>query len=170
MKTIRSIANLLAKDKAPIILLILLSSLLAIDPFFHNGIFTAHDIEANIARFGAFYNSFMEGNIIPRWAKDLANGYGGPILMLSYSIPYYLAMLFHFVGFSLIDSIKILNLVTLVGSACLMYCFLRCYFDSYPSLLGGLFYVYAPYRISNIYARGSVSENTAFLLFLWPHY
>ncbi len=163
MRTIRSITNLVLKDKGLIIILLVLSSLIALDPFLRQGIFTAHDIEANIARFGAFYSSFMEGNIIPRWAKDLANGYGGPILMLSYSLPYYLALPLHLFGFSLIDSIKILNWLTLVSSALLMYFFLRFYFRSFPSFLGSLLYVFAPYRIANIYARGSVSENTAFL-------
>jgi len=163
MKISRSITNLFTKDKILVILLVVLSSALALDPFFHKGIFTAHDIEQNIARFGAFQQSFFEGHLFPHWAKDLAQGYGGPILMLSYSVPYYLALPFRLFGLSLVDCIKILNLLTLVGSACLMYLFLRSHFHSFPSFLGSLFYVFAPYRISNIYARGSIPENTAFV-------
>ncbi len=83
--------------------------------------------------------------------------------MFSYSLPYYLALPFHLAGFSLAESIKILNWATLVGSSLLMFFFLRCYFRPFPSFLGSLLYVFAPYRISNIYARGSVPENTAFL-------
>lgn len=145
-----------------IALIIFFSSLLVSDPLFHKGIFTAHDIEQNIARFGAFYRSLSEGNIIPRWADGIANGYGGPILMFSYSMPYYIASIFRFAGFTLIDSIKILIVITHIGSALLFYTWLKRHLSTISAFGGSLLYVYAPYRISDIYARGSIPEITAF--------
>lgn len=144
-------------------ILIILGLLPIIDMFLHSGIFFAHDIEQNIARFGAFYETLMEGNIPPQWADGIANGFGGPILIFSYTIPYYIASVFRMLGFSLIDSMKILMAIVFATSGLIMYCWLRKHVNTISALGGSLLYLYAPYRISDIYARGSISEQTAFL-------
>ena len=146
-----------------LLVLIILTSLLALDPLFHKGIFTAHDVEANIGRFGAFFLSIKEGHLIPSWAGYVANGYGSPILMFSYALPYYLQLPIAFLGFSLVDTTKIYILISFIASAILMYLFLRKHVSEWPAFMGSLLYVYAPYRINDIYARGSISEHTAFI-------
>src|SRR3989344_658261 len=147
-----------------LLVLIILTSLLALDPLFHKGIFTAHDIEANIGRFGAFLLSFKEGHVIPSWAGYVANGYGSPILMFSYTLPYYLQLPLAFLGLSLIDTTKLYILLSFIASGALMYFFLRKHVSEYAAFIGALLYVYAPYRINDIYARGSISEHTAFMV------
>ncbi len=147
-----------------LLLLIILTSFLALDPLFHKGIFTAHDIEANIGRFGAFLLSFKEGHVIPSWAGYVANGYGSPILMFSYTLPYYLQLPLAFLGLSLIDTTKLYILLSFIASGALMYFFLRKHVSEYAAFIGALLYVYAPYRINDIYARGSISEHTAFMV------
>lgn len=154
----------LIRTLLPSFFLILVGALLIGDMFLHPGIFFAHDIEQNIARFGAFYHSLSEGHLFPRWADGIANGYGGPILMFSYSFPYYIASVFRFLGFSLIDSIKLLMAVCAIGSGVGMYVWLRQHGNTTAALAGAMLYVLAPYRITDIYARGSISEQTAFLV------
>ncbi len=146
------------------LLLILLSSLPGIEPLFRRGIFTAHDIEANIGRFAAFYLSMKEGHILPSWAGYVANGYGSPVLFFTYLLPYYLQIPIKLLGFSLVDTTKIYILFSFILSAWLMYLFLQQHVQKNAAFIGSLFYVNAPYRISDIYARGSLSEHTAFML------
>lgn len=159
-----------------IALIIFFSGILVVDPFFHRGIFSAHDMPSNLTYFGAFYSSLKEGILIPRWAGNIANLYGSPTTMFFYPLSYYLASPFALIGLSLIDTMKLFIFITFILSSIFMYIWLRKHFSNLPSLTGALLYSYAPYRINDIYARGSIAENTAFmfipltalmLFFLW---
>ncbi|KKR33832.1 MAG: hypothetical protein UT63_C0011G0014 [Candidatus Gottesmanbacteria bacterium GW2011_GWC2_39_8] len=152
------------KEKLLIFVLLSFTALLGLDLFMFKGIFTAHDIEANIARFAAIFISFKEGHLWPTWAGYLANGYGSPILIFSYTLLYYLELPLKLIGFTLIDATKIYIILAFIFSAYFMYLFLKRNFSSWASFIGTLFYVYAPYRINDIYARGSLSEHTAFII------
>ncbi len=144
-------------------LILFFSGFLAVDLMLNKGIFTAHDIESNLVNFASFYSSFSEGILIPRWAGNVANLYGGPNFIFYYPMSYYLTLIFPFIGFSLIDSVKIYIFITFILSSLFMYLWLRKHVNNIAAVVGGLLYVYAPYRITDIYARGSVAENTAFL-------
>lgn len=145
------------------ILIFIISSLLIIDPFVNSGIFQAHDMPSNLTYFAAFYESLMEGNIIPRWGGNIANLYGSPTIMFFYPLSYYFSSAIKFLGFSLIDSVKIYLSISLVFSSLFMFIWLKKHFSSIPALIGALLYIYAPYRITDIYARGSIAENTFFI-------
>ena len=73
----------------------------------HPGLPITHDGQDHVARIANFYANLEEGNIVPRWASNLNWGYGHPILMFLYPLPSYVASIFHFFGFSLVDSVKI---------------------------------------------------------------
>lgn len=148
-----------------LIFIILISLILIIDIVLHNGIFTAHDIETNLIYFGAFYQSLIDGNIVPRWAGNIANLYGSPTIMFFYPLSYYLAVPLHYIGLNLAMSMKIFILISFIASAVFFYLWLKNHIGNLASMLGALLYVYAPYRINDIYARGSVAENTFFALF-----
>lgn len=147
-----------------VVILSLLTFLLSVDLFFHQGIFTAHDVEANIGRFGAYFLSMSEGHIFPTWAGYVANGYGSPVVIFSYILPYILQLPLKAAGFSLVFTTKFYITLSFIASALFMYRFLRLHFLRSAAFLGSLFYVYAPYRINDIFARGSFSEHTAFMV------
>ncbi len=153
----------LKKNILNIILLSLLAALLVIDPFLHEGIFRSHDMPSNLANFGGFYDSLLEGNFFPRWLGNVANLYGSPAMIFYYPFSYYLASAIRILGFSLIDTIKIFILITFIFSVLIMYIWLRKHTSTVAALIGSFLYAYAPYRITDIYARGSVAENTAFI-------
>ncbi len=144
-------------------IIFIISSLLIIDPLINRGIFQAHDMPSNLTYLAAFYESLTEGNIIPRWGGNIANLYGSPTIMFFYPLSYYFSSAIKFFGFSLIDSIKIYLSFSLVFSSLFMFIWLKKHFSSIPALIGALLYVYAPYRITDIYARGSIAENTFFI-------
>src|SRR3989344_24011 len=144
-------------------IVIFFSGILVIDILINKGVFVSHDIWSNITYFASFYTSLSEGIIIPRWSANLANLYGSPTSMFFYPASYYFSSVFKFLGFSFTDSIKIFFFLSFVLSAVFMRIFLRLHFGDIAATAGALLYVYAPYRLSNIYARGSLAENTAFM-------
>jgi len=146
-----------------IALIIIFSSLLVLDPLLRTGIFTAHDIETNMIYFGSFYSSLMEGNLVPRWSGNIANLYGSPTNMFFYPLSYYLASPIRLLGFSLTDTMKIYLFLTFVASCCFMYLWLKNHLSEIAAFTAAFLYAYAPYRINDIYARGSVAENTSFV-------
>jgi hypothetical protein len=131
--------------------------------FFHPGLPKTHDGKDHVARIANFYQSLSEGNIIPRWAPNLNWGYGHPVLMFLYPLPSYFASLFHFLGFSLVDSVKAVFVIGMVLSAVFMYLWLSSFLSRVASFLGAFWYLYAPYRFVDVYVRGDIGENLAFV-------
>ena len=145
-----------------LILLILLSIIPLFD-LLKPGLPITHDGQDHVARIANFYQNLSEGNIIPRWAPNLNWGYGHPILMFLYPLPSFAASLFHFLGFSLVDSLKIVFGLTFSLSGIFMYLWLREFLGDYPGFIGGLLYMFAPYRFVDLYVRGAIGEHVAFV-------
>lgn len=150
------------KKNFGLIILVLLG-LIPLVPFFHVGFPVTHDGQDHIARIANFYQSLSEGNIIPRWAANLNWGYGHPILMFLYPFPSYLASFFHVLGFSLVDSVKLVFGLSYILSGIAMYLWIRNIFGEKAGVLSGLLYMYAPYRFVDLYVRGAIGEHVAFV-------
>src|SRR3989304_3131587 len=134
-----------AKNLFAIFILLTISILPLLD-LFHQGMFLSHDGQDHVARVANFYQSLSEGNLIPRWAANLNWGYGHPILMFLYPLPSYLASLFHFIGFSFVDSVKLVFGVAFVLSGLTMYLWVSEFLGKKAGFVSGVFYLFAPYR------------------------
>lgn len=130
---------------------------------FHSGFPITHDGQDHIARIANFYQNLSEGVWIPRWAPYLNWGYGHPILEFLYPLPSYLASFFHVIGFSFIDSTKIVFGLGMLLSGITMYMWLSQFWTKQAAFIGGLLYVFAPYRFVELYVRGDIGENLAFV-------
>lgn len=129
----------------------------------HPGFPVTHDGQDHIARIANFYLNLQNGVFIPRWAPNLDWGYGHPILMFLYPLPSYIASFFHALSLSLIDSVKIVFALGMFFSGITMYLWLSSFWGKYPSFLGAVLYVFAPYRFIDLYVRGDIGENLAFV-------
>ena len=127
------------------------------------GLPITHDGQDHVARIANFYASLTEGIVIPRWAAKLNWGYGHPILMFLYPFPSYLASLFHFLGYSFVDSTKLVFAVAFVASFFAMYLWAARSWGSLSGLVAAIFYTYAPYRFVDLYVRGAIGEHVAFI-------
>lgn len=145
------------------LLLVFTLGVIPLVPLFFPGLPITHDGQDHVARIANFYQSLTEGNIVPRWAGNLNWGYGHPILMFLYPFPSYLASLFHFVGFSLIDSLKIVFGVTYILSGLGMYLWIKNIWGEKAAIAASAMYLYAPYRFVDLYVRGAIGEHVAFL-------
>lgn len=146
------------------IFIIFFISLVTLIDLFRPGLPLTHDGQDHVARIANFYQNLSEGNVIPRWAGNLNWGYGHPILEFLYPLSSYFASLFHFVGFTLVDSVKLVFGTSFVLSAFAMYFFVKELIgDEKASLFAGLLYIIAPYRFVDLYVRGAIGEHVAFI-------
>ena len=127
------------------------------------GLFLADDTEAQVARLVSFYASLSEGNIIPRWGRDLNYGFGHPVLMFLYPLPMYFGSLIHSMGWGFIDSVKIVLGIGFAASGLAMYLWIKEIYGARSGFIAGLLYTIAPYRFLDLYGRGALGENTAFI-------
>lgn len=145
-------------------------SLVPILDLWKTGLPITHDGPDHVARIANFYQSLSEGNLIPRWAGNLNWGYGHPILMFLYPLPSYVASFFHAVGFSLVDSTKLVFAVSYIASILAMYLFASTAWGASSGIIAAALYGYAPYRFVDLYVRGALGEHMAFVsppLILW---
>lgn len=146
------------------LIVLILISIVPILDLFKQGLPLTHDGQDHVARIANFYQNLTEGNIIPRWAGNLNWGYGHPILEFLYPLPSYLASLIHFIGFGLVDSVKIVFGLTFVLSALAMYIFTKELLnDNKSAFFASLLYIIAPYRFVDLYVRGAIGEHLAFV-------
>lgn len=145
------------------LILLILIGLIPLLDLFHAGVPLTHDIETHLGRVASFYQSLTEGNLFPRWAGNLNWGYGTPILSFVYPLPSYLASVFLFLGFSLINSVKIIFVLTYILSGIFMYLWIKEIWGKKAGIVSAVFYLFAPYRFVDLYVRGALGECVAFL-------
>lgn len=143
-------------------ILIFCLSFIPLVPLFHPGMFFGHDSQSHVARLVAFYQSLLDGNIVPRWAGELNMGYGHPILMFLYPLSNYFGSFWHFLGFGFIDSVKLVFGAGYLLSGIFMYLFGKSLFGQKIGLLFTVLFQFAPYRFVDLYTRAALGEHLAF--------
>ena len=143
--------------------LLFVLSLLPLFDLIHQGLPVTHDGQDHVIRIANFYQNLTEGNIIPRWSSNVNYGFGHPVLMFFYPLPYYAASFFHFLGFSLIDSTKIIFALAYILSGYTMYLFIKSLLNKEAGFVAAMLYLFAPYRFVDFYVRGAIGEHVAFL-------
>lgn len=122
------------------------------------GYYSMHD-DLQVMRLYEMDRCFKDGQIPCRWAPDLVNNYGQPLFNFYSAFPYYLGELFHIIGFSFVDTVKLLFLLSLFLSGVFVY-LLSVQFISPPAaVIAGLAYMVAPYHAVDIFVRGALAES-----------
>lgn len=121
------------------------------------GYFSMHD-DLQIGRLYEMGLCIQDGQVPCRWVPDMGYGYGYPLFNYYPPLPYYLGIIFHFLGFSYIYSIKILFILGLVFSAIFAYLLGKELWGKYGGMVAAVFYLYAPYHAVDVYVRGSLNE------------
>lgn len=150
-------------EKRTLLILLVILSLLPLVSLFNSGLPLTHDGPDHVARIANFYQSLSEGNIIPRWAGNLNWGYGHPILMFLYPLPSYVASVFHGLGFSFVDSTKLVFGLTYVLSIIIFFLWANEAWNPLGGFIGAVIYGFSPYRFVDFYVRGDIGESMAFM-------
>lgn len=154
---LRSRSNIL-----PIIFLIIIS-IFALKDLLKPGLYTSHDGETHTARIAQYYQAILDGQFPPRFAGSFYNGFGSPIFVYIYPLPYMLGSVIHLAGFSFTNSFKLLMALSYIFSGIFSYLWLKELFKNrQAAFLGAMFYMFSPYRLQLIYVRGSISEHLAY--------
>jgi hypothetical protein len=101
-----------------------------------------------------------------RWAPDAGLGYGEPLFNFYGQLPYAIGEIYHLLGGQIIDSVKFLFILSLVGSVVSMF-FLakKIWKNDFSAVIVSAVYLYAPYRAVDVWVRGALPEALAFVLF-----
>lgn len=152
-------------------LLICALSIPLIIPFIRSGYFTTHDGEWAIIRLTELHRELRDLQFPPRWAGFLNHGYGYPLFLFTYPLPYYVGEVLHLIGFGFTNAIKGVFIISIIGSGVAMFELGKKWWGVWGGLISAVFYLYAPFRLTDLYIRGSIGESLAFvffpLLFLW---
>lgn len=145
------------------LILVIILPIFAILPLFNSGFFSIHDDE-QIARLYELDFILKAGQFPPRWIPNLGFGYGYPLFNFYPPFVYYLAELFHLIGFSLIDSTKIVMGLGFILPSLFMYLWVRNHYNVLSGVFSSVLYTYASYHTVDLYVRGALSE---FFSFVW---
>lgn len=147
------------------ILLIILLSLLVTLPFFKSGYFPTHDGQWAVVRLGAMHRAVLDRHFPARWSGNQNFTYGYPLFEFTYPFPYYLGEVLKLAKFSLVFSVKLIFVISVLISGIAMFLFSREIFGNFGGLISSVFYMFAPYRLVNLYVRGSIGESLSLALF-----
>ena len=140
-------------------------------PYFHKGYFPTQDGEWAVVRAAEMFREVRDKQIPPRYSGALNFSYGYPLFNFTYPLPYYLATILHIFKFGFIDSVKFLFAASVVFSGFFMFLASKTFWKSFfAGLVSAILYIYLPYRLVDLYVRGSLGESISFVFFaliLW---
>ncbi len=148
-------------------MIVLLVLLLTIPTFFRMlrmGIFSMQDF--HFFRLFQFDKCVQDLQLPCRWSPDVGLSFGEPLFNFYGQLAYAVGEIFHLLGFSLIDSLKLLFILSFVLSAVGMF-YLSKYLwkNNFAALLSSVVYLYAPYRAVDVWVRGALPESMSFVLY-----
>lgn len=150
--------------KNVLILVVILFSIPTFVRMLPNGIYSMQDF--HFFRQFEFDKCVQILQIPCRWAPDAGLGYGEPLFNFYGQLPYAVGEIYHLLGGTIIDSVKFIFVLSLVGSAVAMFFLARkVWKNNLAAIVSSIVYLYAPYRAVDVWVRGALPEALAFVLF-----
>jgi uncharacterized membrane protein len=116
-----------------------------------------HD-DQHIVRLYLLDEAIRQGYLYPRWVGGLGFNFGYPLFNFYPPLVYYVAEIFHLLGFSLIWSIKLTFISGFIIATFGMFIFLRKFVGRLPAIFGAILYNYFFYHAITAYVRGALAE------------
>ncbi len=117
--------------------------------------------------------SWRDGVFYPRWAPDMAFGYGYPIFNYFAPLLYLVTEAVHVLGPGFESSLKLVLIGCLLSGAGGMYALVKDQLGAQAGVLAAATYIYAPYMLRDIFVSGVYAEYLALSLMplaLWSLY
>jgi hypothetical protein len=111
--------------------------------------------------------SWQDGVFYPRWAPDMAFGYGYPIFNYFAPLLYLITEAVHLLGPGFESSLKLVLIGSLLCGAGGMYALVKDHLGARAGVLAAATYIYAPYMLRDVFVSGVYAEFLA--LSLMPH-
>ncbi|HJR73090.1 MAG TPA: 6-pyruvoyl-tetrahydropterin synthase-related protein [Luteimonas sp.] len=132
----------------------------------HNGTVSGFDIQYHTIAMAQFHQAVAQGDWFPRWAPDMAGGYGYPNFVFYPPLTYYVGLISTFSGYLYANALDFTIGVALAGSALSMYALGCALWGRLAGFAAAAAYVYAPYHLVVAYVKGAIPELLA--LAIWP--
>ncbi len=145
------------------LIILFLLFLLSSYRLFRPGYFSMQD-DIHVFRLQQFDQCLRDGQIPCRYVPLAGMGYGYPLFNFYSPFPYALAEIFHIVGLSFIDSLKLVFILGFFLSLVGMYFLANCFWKGDWPLVCAAFYLFSPYRAIDSYVRGALAEFIALAL------
>ena len=155
------------------LLALLLVGLAALPLLIHAGLPNTADGPVHLMRLAELNQAWRDGIFYPRWAPHLAYGYGMPLFSYAPPLLYHISQILYLTGLALDEAMKGTLLLMLALYSLGMYLLGRDLFNPRAGLLAAAVYVYAPYRLRELYIQGNYGQwcGLAFYpLILWAFY
>jgi hypothetical protein len=160
-----------------LVALLLLIALPALWPFVQMGLTLSADGMLHVLRTALLATYQQEGIFYPRWMPDLVLGYGYPLLSFYGPATYFAASFFVQLGAdpALALLLTFVAMLLLAGAGAYLLVFdlagdtggVGDWQRRAAAMVGAVAYLYAPYLLINVYARGAVAEVGAQMLLPW---
>lgn len=128
--------------------------------------FRVHDF-THAGRIAELARALQDGHFPVRWTENFGYGYGMPLFEFYGPLPFYLGALIFIVTNNVILSIKLLYLVSNLGTMIGSYLLGKKFFGKSGGLLVAAFLTLAPYRAMNLFARGALNEIWGIMFLPW---
>jgi len=148
----------------PAILVLLVAPLIAIYPLLPAGIPATADGPLHLIRSVEFDAILRSGILYPRWAPDLAFGYGYPLFNYYAPLFYYLMEIPHVLGASFELALKLVIFACYFVYGFAMYWWIRPLLGSGPALVAGIAYTFFPFRFHETYVQGDYPQFLAWAI------
>lgn len=156
--------------QAVLVSVLLIVSFFYTRPFFTEGFFQTHDGEWAVIRLAEMQRELRDGQIPARWSDYLNHGFGYPLFHYTYPFPFYIGAILTKFHIGLVTTVKILFAGSVFLSAIGMYLLARKLTDSFGAVLAAVFYTASPFRLVDLYVRGSLGESMSLAIFPWLFY
>jgi len=150
------------KKSIPPLLLLILISLLPLISLLRKGTYESGLLSENAGVAFSFFQTLQEGIINPMWSERACSGFGCPLFIFQYKLPFFISSFFHFLGFSILSSLKLLIAVSYVASGITMYYWAKSETNKTGGFVASLFYLFAPYHLATMHFRVSIGEIVSF--------
>lgn len=150
------------KRKINLPLLLVIISILPVLSIFRFGTYESGDLTNHVVILQSFYANLKDGILIPLWAGDLCAGHGCPVFLYLYTLPFYLGAIFHFLGFSFLNSTKLTLALPYILSGVTMYFFVKDEAGEKAGFIAALLYLFAPVRFIQMHFVASVGSSTVY--------
>jgi hypothetical protein len=151
------------------LLLAALLTLFIIQSLLQPGLPTLADLPIHLYRTLEYGQAWSSGVIVPRWAPNLAYGYGYPLFIFAPPLPYWLGLAFQAIGLTLESALRNLIILTILLYAIGMYLLGREVWGSVEAgLVAATAYAFAPFSLREaLLYGGNIPQFLAIGLFPW---
>lgn len=159
----QKIKELLKNEKYFVILIILIASIFVCIPLMSKNIdMTYDDGIQHICRLMGTYQSLQEGQT--KIMSNFCNGFGYSWNIFYSPLTAFLPLIFKLIGACFTVCIKLFMFVSVFLSGYFMYiCTKKITKNTNIAILSSIFYILAPYRLTDMYIRNAIAELTSFV-------